>query len=112
MFVVVILPRKNGFVVRHRLQERFLWSVITYKDDFCERQPCPARTTNSRTANFGFTNYSCNSFECLVSFVCSNVRYQERREEVLECIQEGDGVEFKSIELAPFVHSCAKHLPP
>jgi len=44
------------------LQERFcgaslpartnLWSVITRKNDFCERQPCPARTTNSRTANF------------------------------------------------------------
>ena len=43
------------------LQERFcgaslpartnLWSVITRKNDFCERQPCPARTTNSRTAN-------------------------------------------------------------
>ena len=31
-----------------------LWSVITHKNDFCERQPCPARTTNSRTANFGF----------------------------------------------------------
>ena len=25
-----------------------LWSVITHKNDFCERQPCPARTTNSR----------------------------------------------------------------
>ena len=31
-----------------------LWSVITHKNDFCERQPCPARTNNSRTANFGF----------------------------------------------------------
>ena len=31
-----------------------LWSVITHKNEFCERQPCPARTTNSRTANFGF----------------------------------------------------------
>ena len=31
-----------------------LWSVITHKNEFCERQPCPARTTNSRMANFGF----------------------------------------------------------
>ena len=48
------------------LQERFcgassptrtiLWSVITHKNDFCERQPCPTRTTNSRTADLIFTN--------------------------------------------------------
>ena len=33
-----------------------LWSVITHKNDFCERQPCPTRTTNSWTADFVFTN--------------------------------------------------------
>jgi len=33
-----------------------LWSVITHKNDFCERQPCPTRTTNSRTADLIFTN--------------------------------------------------------
>ena len=33
-----------------------LWSVITHKNDFCERQPCPARTTNSRMADLIFTN--------------------------------------------------------
>ena len=32
-----------------------LWSVITHKNDFCERQPCPTRTTNSWTTDF-FTN--------------------------------------------------------
>ena len=31
-----------------------LWSVITHKNDFCESQSCPTRTTNSRTANFDF----------------------------------------------------------
>ena len=31
-----------------------LWSVITHKNNFCERQPCPSWTTNSRTGNFGF----------------------------------------------------------
>ena len=31
-----------------------LWSVITHKNNFCQRQPCPARTTNSRVANFYF----------------------------------------------------------
>ena len=33
-----------------------LWSVITHKNDFCERQPCPTRTTNSWTAYLVFTN--------------------------------------------------------
>ena len=33
-----------------------LWSVITHKNDFCERQPCPTRTTNSWTANLVFAN--------------------------------------------------------
>ena len=33
-----------------------LWSVITHKNDFCERQPCPTRTTNSWTADLVFTN--------------------------------------------------------
>ena len=33
-----------------------LWSVITHKNDFCERQPCPTRTTNSWTGDLVFTN--------------------------------------------------------
>ena len=33
-----------------------LWSVITHKNDFCERQPCPTRITNSWTADLVFTN--------------------------------------------------------
>ena len=31
-----------------------LWSVITHKNNFCERQQSPTRTTNSRTADFDF----------------------------------------------------------
>ena len=31
-----------------------LWSVITHKNDFCERQPCPTRTANSWTADLDF----------------------------------------------------------
>ena len=33
-----------------------LWSVITHKNDFCERRSCPTRTTNSWTANLAFAN--------------------------------------------------------
>ena len=31
-----------------------LWSVITHKNNFCERQQSPTRTTNSRMADFDF----------------------------------------------------------
>ena len=33
-----------------------LWSIITHKNDFCERQPYPTRTTNSWTSDLVFTN--------------------------------------------------------
>ena len=46
-----------------------LWSVITHKNDFCERQPCPTRTTNSRTADLIFTN--SHIILPSVWFVCS-----------------------------------------
>ena len=48
----------------HYSTRTVLWCVITHKNDFvecyhpqeqfCEKQPCPTRTTNSRMADFDF----------------------------------------------------------
>ena len=55
VFVVVLLPRKNGFVVHHHPQERFCGVLSPTRTIFCERQPCPTRTTNSWIADLVFT---------------------------------------------------------
>ena len=77
-----------------------LWSVITHKNDFCERQPCLTRTTNSWTADLVFTNIILPS----VWFVCCNV-FQEHRKEGVGSTQEGNRVELKPIKLASLSHS-------
>ena len=82
-----------------------LWSVITHKNDFCERQPCPTRTTNSRTADLIFTN--SHIILPSVWFVCCNV-FQEHRKEGVGSTQERDRVELKPIKLASLVHPHAK----
>ena len=82
-----------------------LWSVITHKNDFCERQPCPTRTTNSWTADLVFTN--SHIILPSVWFVCCNV-FQEHRKEGVGSTQEGDRVELKPVKLASLVYPYAK----
>ena len=48
-----------------------LWSVITHKNDFCERRPSPARITNSRTADLYLTNSHITILSSCCVFLCS-----------------------------------------
>lgn len=71
-----------------------LWLVITHKDDFCERQPSPAKSTNFSDDLPLFANANVIVLSCCV-FLCSLVfRYEEVRQEGRRCTQEGG--EFKS----------------
>jgi len=64
-FRVYLLPFTRTCLWWYHYSTRtVLWCVITHKNDFvecyhkqeqfCEKQPCPTRTTNSRMADFDF----------------------------------------------------------
>ena len=71
-----------------------LWRVITYKDNFCERQPSPIWSTYFSDDWPLFANTNVIVLSCCV-FLCSlDFRYEQIWKETPRCTQEGG--EFKS----------------
>ena len=73
MFVVVLLPRKNGFVVRHHPQERFCGVLSPTRTIFVTGNHALQGLLTLGRLTLIFTNYSRNPSECLVLFVFCNV---------------------------------------
>ena len=56
-FRVYLLPFTRTYLWWYNYPARtVLWCIIAHKNDFCERQTCPTRTTNSWTAYLVFAN--------------------------------------------------------
>ena len=112
MFVVVLLPCKNDFVVRYRPQERFCGVLSPTRTIFVRGNHAlqGLLTLGQLTLIFTNSHVILPSFGC-VCCVC-DFRYEERQKEVHERVQKGDWVEPESIKLTPLIHSHTELCPP